>query len=121
MAALTCHYCEQHFALTNGGSTRDHIIPISLGGAMMPRADRNIVRACRECNGSKSSGLLPDHCGICERAHEMFREWLVVLAVADEQRAKRMLKAYERADRLTLMQVIGQPRWMLMQHSARPA
>lgn len=52
---FTCMYCATHFPASQ--LTRDHIVPLSKGGA-----DRweNVVAACRRCNQHKANRLLED-------------------------------------------------------------
>lgn len=62
--ARRCHYCN-----AAPGTTRDHIVPRSLGG---PNAQWNIVRACGPCNNDKASSWPECPCGVCQLAVEMF-------------------------------------------------
>lgn len=65
-----CFYCERPFNVAHYGTnkpcaqTRDHIIPISLGGT---NHSRNMVYACTECNSLKSSLSLPDFVILVEK------------------------------------------------------
>lgn len=48
--AIECHYCGMK--LNRGLLTLDHVVPLSAGGE---RGLRNIVPACRRCNGTKGN------------------------------------------------------------------
>ena len=53
-----CLYCGDY--LYDGELTRDHVVPVSRGGA---DTWENVVTACRECNHRKADMLL-DECGM---------------------------------------------------------
>lgn len=53
-----CQYC---FRLISGKPTIDHIVPLSRGGK---HAKGNLVAACKSCNSSKGSKLLPEWRGM---------------------------------------------------------
>lgn len=46
-----CYYCERIFGQENGHRTKDHVIPLSVGGAYKDAA--NIVPCCTDCNKNK--------------------------------------------------------------------
>ncbi len=54
----TCLYCGKH--RTDGELTRDHVVPVSRGGADLWD---NVVAACKRCNHFKGSRLL-EECGM---------------------------------------------------------
>lgn len=60
-----CHYCPAT------ATTRDHIIPKSLGGATRPW---NLVPACRTCNTRKASKLPTCRCEKCMTALQIHRD-----------------------------------------------
>lgn len=51
-----CAYCDKEFNLFDRPE-RDHIIPISKGGH---NTKKNVVPACRKCNGKKSNKILKE-------------------------------------------------------------
>lgn len=57
-----CQYCGRHRAELRGREflTRDHVIPISLGGE---NCWENVVTACSPCNNRKANHL-PTECGM---------------------------------------------------------
>jgi 5-methylcytosine-specific restriction endonuclease McrA len=57
-----CQYCGRHRAELRGREflTRDHVIPISLGGE---NCWTNVVTACSPCNNRKANHL-PTECGM---------------------------------------------------------
>lgn len=56
--AFICMYCGQHFQ--TGDLSRDHVTPISQGGADIWR---NVVTACKRCNNHKA-GRTPEQAGL---------------------------------------------------------
>lgn len=57
-----CQYCGRHRSALRGRDflTRDHVVPISRGGA---NVWSNVVTACSPCNNRKASHL-PQECGM---------------------------------------------------------
>jgi 5-methylcytosine-specific restriction endonuclease McrA len=57
-----CQYCGRHRSALRGREflTRDHVVPISRGGA---NEWANVVTACSPCNNRKADRL-PDECGL---------------------------------------------------------
>lgn len=57
--AGSCFFCRETMApgpwsvRRRGGFTKDHVVPKSRGGS----AERNVVLACKPCNGEKSDRL----------------------------------------------------------------
>jgi 5-methylcytosine-specific restriction endonuclease McrA len=57
---VKCHYCQ-----TRTRPTRDHIVPVSLGG---PGVNWNIVKCCQPCNSRKGNSWPTCRCSQCLRA-----------------------------------------------------
>lgn len=57
-----CHYCDADLDLDD--ATLDHVWPFSLGGG---NGLRNLVLACRVCNGRLGDDVVKCLCGRCRR------------------------------------------------------
>lgn len=71
---LVCHYCQFELIPGSNPATRDHIVPVALGGV----TERwNLTPACRDCNSSKGDKYPTCACAKCARSRrrhwEMFR------------------------------------------------
>lgn len=77
-----CHYCG-----TFGGTTRDHIVPASLGG---PDGGWNIVRSCPRCNYEKADAWPTCGCDQCAAAVERFLSDARLRAIAAKHVAQRI-------------------------------
>jgi hypothetical protein len=71
----TCRYCRS----TSNELTIDHVTPVVLGGTDDPA---NLVAACRDCNGGKSSST-PDAATVAQVSDEHLRWAAAVKSAAD--------------------------------------
>ncbi len=83
----TCRYCGR--SAPDVSLTIDHVIPVALGGPDQPD---NLVTACAECNGGKSS-VSPDAPVVADVQEDALR-WSRAIAAA----AQQMLADQERRD-----------------------
>lgn len=58
-----CHYCGRLLGLRS--ATIEHVVPRAWGGQSMLR---NVVLACRDCNGARGSELVVCGCAGCVAA-----------------------------------------------------
>lgn len=61
-----CVYCDQF--IQSSQRTLDHILPDSMGG---PYEEENLMAACRDCNGARSSHYPPS-----EKAHPNWKKYV---------------------------------------------
>lgn len=72
--AKNCFYCDREFTATGGTlKTKDHIIPVTLGGT---NRERNYVDACFDCNQLKAYLSLSEFIGKVERKIRSKKECL---------------------------------------------
>jgi len=83
----TCHYCPEV------ATSRDHIVPLSLGG---PMAQANIVMACGPCNVRKGNGLTTCECAKCADAVAAW--WPASVAHHDRGACRRPLPLTQRIE-----------------------
>jgi len=72
----TCRYCHA----TDAPLTIDHVVPVALGGTDDPS---NLVAACKDCNGGKSS-IAPDAALVAQVDEDAVR-WAAAMRMAVEQ------------------------------------
>lgn len=91
-----CFYCDTPVFKNNekdNMETRDHILPLGLGGGGYAWANPNIVRACRKCNNEKGDMHPRDWYHLikdpeCQKA---FAEKLYELFPMDKERIREEL------------------------------
>lgn len=74
----TCRYCGG--TAPNVRLTVDHVLPIALGGGDEPT---NLVAACADCNGGKSSTRVGEH--VSQQVSDDAIRWAKAIAAAAEQ------------------------------------
>lgn len=87
----TCRYCGAKAPDVN--LTVDHVVPSALGGSDEPS---NLVTACAECNGGKSS-ISPDQ-PIVEDVADSALRWASAMRFVAEDRAQRRDELQEELD-----------------------
>lgn len=68
----------------------DHVIPVSLGGSDAPT---NLVAACADCNGGKTSSL-PDAMPVADVQQDAFRQAAELREAADQKRLATFVHLY---------------------------